>query len=64
MTSPRNLQTGLPQRVVALALAALVTAAVLQGLLGLAGADHSALLAQHQQATPQQMAKALVAPTI
>ncbi len=62
MTSPRNLYASLPQQAVSLALAALLTAAVLQGLLGLASADHSALLAQRLQATPQTIAQVLVTP--
>jgi len=62
MTSPRHLQASLPQQGLSLALAALVTVAVLQGLLGLAGADQSALLAQRQHATPQAIAQQLVVP--
>lgn len=62
MTSPRTLQASLPQQAVAFGLAALVTAGVLSGLLGLAGADQSALLAQRLQATPQAIAQVLVAP--
>ena len=43
-------------------LAALVTASVLSGVMGLADADHAAQLAQRQQAAPQAIAQVLVAP--
>mgnify|MGYP002134470882 CR=1 FL=1 len=48
--------------ILSLGLAVLVTAGVLSGVLGLAGADHAAQLAQRQQATPQAIAQVLVAP--
>ena len=62
MTTPRALQTWFTHHALSLGLAALVTAGVLQGLLGLAGADHAAPLAQRQQAAPQALAQVLVAP--
>jgi hypothetical protein len=62
MSTARPLQARLSQQALSLGLAALVTAAVLQGLLGLAGADQAAQLAQRQQATPQAIAQVLVAP--
>ncbi len=62
MTTPRALQTRFTQHALSLGLAALVTAGVLQGVLGLAGADHAAQLAQRQQAVPQAIAQVLVAP--
>jgi hypothetical protein len=62
MTTPRALQTRFTQQLVALGLAAMVTAGALGGLLGLAEADQAALLAQRQQAVPQAIAQVLVAP--
>jgi hypothetical protein len=62
MTTPRALQTTATQHALSLGLAVLVTAGVLSGVLGLAGADHAAQLAQRQQATPQAIAQVLVAP--
>ena len=62
MSNPRTFKTSLSLHAVSLGLAAVVTAALLHGMLGLAGADHSALLAQRQQATPQAIAQVLVAP--
>jgi len=62
MTSPRHLQASLPQQALSFGLAAVLTAGVLGGLLGLAGADQSAQLAQRLQATPQAIAQVLVAP--
>ena len=52
------------QHAVALSLAAVVTAVVLQGLLGLAGSDHAAQLAQQKQTTPQARTTGLVAPQV
>lgn len=60
-TTPRALQTRFSQHALLLGLAALVTAGVLQGVLGLAGADHAAQLAQRQQAAPQAIAQVLLA---
>jgi len=60
MTSPRSLQASLSQQAIAFGLAAMVTAGVLSGLLGLAGADQSALLAQRLQAAPQAASQAAV----
>lgn len=62
MTRQHPLQASLPQQAMAFGLAALVTAGVLSGLLGLARADHAAQLAQRQQAVPQTIAQMLVAP--
>jgi hypothetical protein len=62
MTTPRALQTRFTHHVLSLGLAALVTAGVLSGVLGLAGADHAAQLAQRQQAAPQAITPVLVAP--
>ncbi|MES2715172.1 MAG: hypothetical protein V4795_05375 [Pseudomonadota bacterium] len=62
MTSPRTLHTSLPQQALSLGLAAVVTAALLSGVLGLAGADQAAQLAQRLQAAPQAIAQQLVAP--
>lgn len=55
MTTPqiRALQTPVSQQLLSLAAAALVTAGVLAGLLGLAGGDQAALLAHQMQAAPQ-----------
>jgi hypothetical protein len=61
-TTPRALQTRFSHHALSLGLAALITAGVLQGVLGLAGADHAAQLAQRQQAVPQAIAQVLVAP--
>jgi hydroxymethylglutaryl-CoA reductase len=49
----RPLQATLSQQALALGLSALITAGVLSGLLGLAGHDAAALLAQQQQPVPQ-----------
>jgi hydroxymethylglutaryl-CoA reductase len=49
----RPLQATLSQQALALGLSALITAGVLSGLLGLAGQDAAALLAQQQQRSPQ-----------
>ncbi|TXH44200.1 MAG: hypothetical protein E6Q92_04485 [Burkholderiaceae bacterium] len=62
MTTPRALTTSITQRALSLGLAALVTAGVLSGVMGLADADHAAQLAQRQQAAPQAIAQVLVAP--
>ena len=62
MTTTRQLQASRSQQALSLGLAALVTAGVLSGLLGLAAADQSAQLAQRLQATPQAIAQVLVAP--
>ena len=62
-TTPRPLQTPLSQQVLSLGLAAVITAVVLTGLLGEAGGDRAALLAQLQRpATPHAIASVLVAP--
>jgi hypothetical protein len=60
-TTPRALQTRFSQHALSLGLAALVTAGALQAVLGLAGADHAAQLAQRQQAVPQAIAQVLLA---
>ncbi len=74
MTTPRAVQSRFTQHALSLGLAALVTAGVLNAMLGLAGADHAAHLdqqaqqaqqarqAQRQQAVPQAIARVLVAP--
>ena len=62
MTTPQALPKRLSQQVLSLGLAALVTAGVLSGLLGLAANDHAALQALRLQATPQAIAAVLVAP--
>lgn len=62
MTTARTLQASLSQQALSLGLAAVLTAGVLAGLLGLAGSDASAQLAQRLQATPQAIASVLVAP--
>ena len=62
MTRQHPLQARLPQQAVAFGLAALVTAGVLAGLQGLAGADHAAQLAQRHMNVPQAIAQVLVAP--
>lgn len=64
MTTPRALQTGFIQRALALSLAGLVTAGMLQGVLSLAGAEHRAQLVQRQQAVPQAIVQVLVAPQL
>ena len=62
MTTPRALHTRFTQHALSLGLAGLVTAGVLQGVLSLAGADHTAQLVQRQQAAPQATAQVVVAP--
>ncbi len=62
MTTPQALQIRRPQQLLALALSALVTTAVVGGLLGPAEADRAALLAQHLQTAPQAIAQMLQAP--
>ena len=62
MTTPRALQTRFTQHALSLGLAGLVTAGVLHGVLGLAGADRTAQLVQRQQAAQQAVAQAPVAP--
>ena len=57
-TTPLN--TTLAQQALSLGLAAVVTAGVLAGLLGLAGADQAALMAQQQLHAPQAIATVLL----
>lgn len=52
------------QHAVAFGLAALVTTVVLQGLLGVAGNDQAAQLAQQMQASPHARTAVLVAPQV
>jgi hypothetical protein len=64
-TTTRPLQTSLSQQVLSLGLAAVITAVVLAGLLGEAGGDRAALLAQQQRpAVPHAIADVLVAPMV
>lgn len=63
MTTARSLQTTLSQQVLSLGLAALVTAGVLAGVLGLAADDHAALMARQASSAPQAIAALLVLPT-
>jgi len=51
-TTHRALQAPVSQQLLSLAAAALVTAGVLAGLLGVAGGDQAAQLAQQMQAAP------------
>ena len=53
ITPTTALQTPVSQQLLSLAAAALVTAGVLAGLLGLAGGDQAAQLAHQIQAAPQ-----------
>jgi hypothetical protein len=62
MTAIRNLQASLSQQALSLGLAALVTAGVLAALLGEAGGDQAAQLAQQMQPVPQAIATVLVTP--
>ena len=55
MTHP-TLQQAFRQQALALGLAAMVTAGVLSGLLGLAQGDQAAQLAQQMQAAPHAVA--------
>ena len=64
MTTARHLQASLPQQALSLGLAALVTAGVLSGLLGWAGSDQGAQLAQRLQATPQAVAQPGIAQPV
>jgi hypothetical protein len=56
------LQAAPRQQALALGLSALVTAGILAGLLGLAGSDNAALLAQQRQ--QRQQAEAPLAATL
>ncbi len=58
-TTTTALQTPVSQQLLSLAAAALVTAGVLAGLLGLAGGDQAALLAHQIQAAPQASVHAI-----
>lgn len=60
--TPTPMQAAAPQQALALGLAGMVTAAVLWGLLGLAQADQSALMAQQMQTQPQAAAAPLPGP--
>jgi hypothetical protein len=62
MTTPRALQTSLTQQALALSLAAVVTFGVLAGVLGVAGADQAAQMAQQLQHAPQAIATVLMVP--
>ena len=57
-TTPLN--TTLAQQALSLGLAAVATAGVLAGLLGLAGADQAALMAQQLPHAPQAIATVLL----
>jgi len=57
--STTPLHTALSQQALSLGLAAVVTAGVLAGLLGLAGGDQAAALAQQMQHAPQAIATVL-----
>jgi hypothetical protein len=62
-STTRPLQTTLSQQVLSLALAAVITAVMLTGLLGEAADGRAALLAQQQRtAAPHAIASVLVVP--
>ncbi len=63
-TTPHALHTPFSQQALALGLAGLVTAGMLQAVLSLAGADHTAQLVQRQQAATHAIAQVLVAPQL
>ena len=64
MTTPRALQTTLSQQALALGLAALVTFGVLTGVVGEAGSDRAAELAQQGRPVPQAIVTTPAEPRV
>lgn len=64
MTTPRALQSTWSQHALALGLAALVTFGVLSGVVGEAGSDRAAELAQQARSVPQVVVTTLVEPRV
>jgi hypothetical protein len=64
MTTPRALQSTWSQHALALGLAALVTFGVLTGVVGEAGSDRAAELAQQARSVPQAVVTTLVEPRV